>query len=73
MSGTFATDGHICPYAYGFIPQELTCQLRAKEDAGLPWWKRLGRSLRGDYICMMDGELPCPVLADYNKRKQEGK
>jgi hypothetical protein len=67
------TETSICPYAHGFIPQELICKLRVEEYSGLPWWTRLGKSLGGAYNCMTDGELPCPVLADYNKRKQEGK
>lgn len=67
------SDVGICPYAYGFIPQELTCQLAELRDSKLSWWRRLWHSIRGDYFCITEGTLPCPVLADYNKRKQEGK
>lgn len=64
----------VCPHAWGFIPQELTCRLNVCRDAKLPWWKRLWRSLRGDYCCMTEGTLPCPVMAAYNEaRQKEGK
>ena len=61
---------NICPHARGFIPQEFTCGLHVKQDKGLPWWKRLWRTLRGDYDCMTEGTLPCPVMAEYNKEVQ---
>lgn len=72
--GCGITKTDICPHAWGFIPQELTCRLNVCRDAKLPWWKRLWRSLRGDYCCMTEGTLPCPVMAAYNEaRQKEGK
>ena len=62
----------VCPYARGFIPQELACKLAELRDSKLSWWRRLWHDIRGDYYCPMAGELPCPVL-DYIKRKQERK
>ena len=66
----------ICPYAYGFIPQELTCRLAELRDSKLSWWRKLWHGIRGDYCCMMDGgTLPCPVLGDYNEvlhKKRDG-
>ena len=63
---------NVCPYAHGFIPQELTCRLRSRRDEKLPRWKRLFRGFRGDYVCMTDGTLPCPVMADFNKEHLKG-
>lgn len=56
----------ICPEARGFIPQELTCQVRVSWDrrAGVGFWKRLWRSLTGYYDCPNEGLLPCSRFRD---------
>ena len=55
----------ICPAARGFIPQELTCQVRVTRDSrtGVGFWRRLWRILTGYYDCPMEGRLPCPRLS----------
>lgn len=58
----------ICPYACGFIPQELTCALNEKRDEGLPWWRRLFHCLRGDYFCVTEGTLPCPIMSKCDRK-----
>ena len=63
-------DIRICPHARGCIPQELSCGLRLDRDRGLPWWKGLWRSLRGDYDCATEGTLPCPVASECDKEKK---
>lgn len=63
----------ICPYALGMDPGSLDCKLAWDADRGRGFWRRLWHGIRGDYCCMTYGTLPCPVLANYNKRKQEGK
>jgi len=67
MYGTVETDA--CPYARGFIPQELECSLASGHDraVGVPWYKRLWRSLKGDYDCFREGLLPCGRFRDLTK------
>lgn len=55
-----------CPYAFGFIPQELDCRLRRRLDErlGVGRWRRLWRSFTGYYDCPCEGLLPCERLRD---------
>lgn len=59
MGGTVETKA--CPYAFGFIPQELDCRMRRELDRrrGMSWWRRLWRSFTGYYDCPCEGLLPC--------------
>jgi len=50
----------ICPYARGFDPHSLDCDLARDAEAKLPWYRRLWHAIRGDYNCdQWNGELPC--------------
>ena len=64
MCGTVETNA--CPYAFGFIPQELECRLRSGCDrkSGVGWWRRLWRSFTGYYDCPCEGLLPCDRWED---------
>lgn len=55
-----------CPYAFGFIPQELICRLRIGLDGrpGVSWWRRLWRMFTGYYDCPCEGLLPCDRFRD---------
>ena len=58
----------ICPYARGFDPHDLTCDLAVAEDAGLPWWRRIIRSFAGRHDCLhFNGDLPCERYDSSNK------
>lgn len=52
----------VCPYARGYIPQELECAAAKDADASLPWYRWFWRLLRGDYFCEREGLLPCERL-----------
>ena len=56
----------ICPYARGFTPQELQCDLveRHEKKLGLPWYKRLWHMMCGEYDCPHEGYLPCKRFND---------
>lgn len=41
----------ICPYARGFDPHRLTCDLTVAADARLPWWRRVARAIAGWHDC----------------------
>lgn len=61
-------DEHICPYAYGFIPQELSCRLRIDFDSThISWWRRFWRTLTGYYDCPNEGCLPCKIYEEESK------
>ena len=58
----------ICPYARGFDPYDLTCDLAAAKDADLPWWRRFVRALAGRHDCLhFNGDLPCGRYDVLNK------
>lgn len=64
----------VCPFARGFIPQELDCALARDAEALLPWWRRLLHGLRGDYWCYNMGSLPCARHEDhFHKAKEESR
>lgn len=51
---------NICPYARGFDPHDLTCDLNVAKDRPLPLWRRIVRCFTGRYDCLQfNGELPC--------------
>ena len=62
-------DRDICPYARGFIPQELTCGLREDRDRrNVSWWRRLGRTFTGYYDCPCEGFLPCGIYDEETRK-----
>ena len=61
----------ICPYARGFDPYDLTCDLAVAKDADLPWRRRLARALAGRHDCPhFNGELPCERYYKSNKEEK---
>lgn len=61
----------ICPYARGFDPHDLTCDLAVAEDAGLPWWRRIVRALAGRYDCPhFNADLPCERCEKHRKENE---
>ena len=65
MNGT-----KVCPYAFGFIPQDLDCRLRRWLDKcqGIGWWRRLWREFTGYYVCPYEGFLPCDRCEDVTEK-----
>jgi hypothetical protein len=55
----------ICPYARGYDPYSLTCDLAVAKDAGLPWWQRFIRVIAGRHDCPHPyGKLPIGVTGN---------
>lgn len=60
----------ICPYARGFDPHDLTCDLTVAKDRRLPLWRRIVRVFTGRYDCLQfNGELPCKRYGEAKEEK----
>ena len=62
----------ICPYARGFEPHDLTCDLAVAKDADLPWWRRLARAIAGRHDCPhFNGDLPCERYESHKHKEDK--